>query len=71
MSSLDDLVEIRDVAGGKLEREIAEHNKLMEYTGGKAVKTSDVVSNKVDPIGKKRLEKLIDAGRDVTPVQNS
>lgn len=36
--------------------EIAEHNKLMQFTGGKPVKSSNVVSNKVDPVGSKRLE---------------
>jgi len=46
------------VAGGKLEREIAEHAKIQEFTGGVPARLSDKVANKVDPIGPNRQHLL-------------
>jgi RHS repeat-associated protein len=46
------------VPGGKLAREIAEHNRIQQLTGGQRAKTSSAVANKCDPIGPKRRETL-------------
>ena len=43
-----------EVKGGKTAREIVEHKKIQEKTGGVPAKDSDTVSNKRDPIGPKR-----------------
>ncbi|MBI5544541.1 MAG: RHS repeat-associated core domain-containing protein [Deltaproteobacteria bacterium] len=48
------------VPGGKTAREIAEHKRIQELTGGKPAKASPSVSNKVDPIGPKRQHLLKD-----------
>ncbi|HRI62682.1 MAG TPA: hypothetical protein PK156_00545, partial [Polyangium sp.] len=42
------------VNGGKLAREIAEHKRIQEITGGVPARDSPNVSNKVDPIGPRR-----------------
>jgi hypothetical protein len=42
------------IPGGKTAREIAEHNRIQQLTGGQKAKNSPAVSNKVDPIGPKR-----------------
>lgn len=47
-----------DVAGGKTAREIAEHKRIQEITGGVPASKSDAVSNKIDPIGPKRQHLL-------------
>jgi RHS repeat-associated protein len=46
------------VSGGKTAREIAEHKRIQEITGGVPASKSDKVSNKVDPIGPKRQDLL-------------
>ncbi len=46
------------VTGGKTAREIAEHKRIQEITGGVPARFSDKVSNKVDPIGPKRKHLL-------------
>lgn len=46
------------VLGGKTAREIAEHKRIQEITGGVPARFSDKVSNKVDPIGPKRRHLL-------------
>jgi RHS repeat-associated protein len=47
-----------DVAGGKTSREVAEHNRIQEITGGVPAAKTDAVSNKVDPIGPNRQHLL-------------
>lgn len=47
-----------EVPGGKTQREIAEHKKIQEKTGGKPASKLDAVSNKKDPIGPKRQDLL-------------
>ncbi|MFB3906724.1 MAG: hypothetical protein ACE15E_25080 [Acidobacteriota bacterium] len=42
------------VTGGKTAREIAEHNRIQQLTGGQKAKNSPAVSNVRDPIGAKR-----------------
>ena len=49
-----------EVAGGKTMREIAEHKRIQEMTGGIPASKSDAVSNKVDPIGPKRQHLLLE-----------
>jgi hypothetical protein len=44
----------KEVAGGKTQREIAEHQRIQEITGGAPARQSDSVANRVDPIGPKR-----------------
>ena len=51
-------VEITEVLGGKTTREIAEHKRIQEITGGVPARFSDKVSNKVDPIGPNRSHLL-------------
>jgi RHS repeat-associated protein len=51
---------ITEVAGGKTQREIAEHKRIQELTGGVPASKSDDVANKVDPIGPKRKHLLED-----------
>ena len=46
------------VAGGRTAREIAEHKRIQELTGGAPASKSDKVSNKVNPIGPKRKHLL-------------
>jgi RHS repeat-associated protein len=46
------------VPGGKTAREIAEHKRIQEITGGMPARQSDSVSNKVDPIGPNRRHLL-------------
>jgi RHS repeat-associated protein len=48
----------KEVLGGKLAREVAEHNRIQELTGGQKAKNSPAVSNKRDPIGATRRKKL-------------
>jgi len=47
-----------EVLGGKTAREISEHRRIQEITGGVPARFSDKVSNKVDPIGSKRRHLL-------------
>lgn len=49
-----------EILGGKTAREIAEHNRIQEITGGVPARFSDKVSNKVDPIGPNRRYLLDD-----------
>ena len=46
------------VTGGKTAREIAEHNRIQDLTGGQKAKNSPIVANKKDPIGPKRRPRL-------------
>jgi hypothetical protein len=46
------------VPGGKTAREIAEHNRIQELTGGQKAKNSALVANKRDPIGAARRSKF-------------
>jgi len=46
------------VRGGKLAREIAEHRRIQEITGGRKASKSPAVANQRDPIGPKRRRKL-------------
>ncbi len=48
------------IDGDKTAREIAEHKRIQEITGGAPAKQSDAVSNKKDPIGPKRQRLLKD-----------
>lgn len=48
------------VAGDKTAREVAEHRRIQEVTGGVPASKSEKVSNKVDPIGPKRQHLLED-----------
>jgi hypothetical protein len=43
-----------EVPGGTTAREVAEHERVQEITGGQKAKNSDKVSNKKDPIGPNR-----------------
>ncbi len=56
----DQVVKVKEVPGGKLAREIEEHKRIQEITGNVPARFSDKVSNKVDPIGKKRSHVLND-----------
>ena len=47
-------VQTWEVKGGKTAREIAEHNRIQQNTGGAPARNSDKVSNMRDPIGPKR-----------------
>jgi len=47
-----------EVLGGKTAREIAEHNRIQQITGGVPARQSSAVSNKVDPIGPDRQNLL-------------
>ena len=49
---------VTPVEGGKTAREISEHNRIQEITGGVPARQSDAVSNKVDPIGPARRHLL-------------
>jgi RHS repeat-associated protein len=49
-----------EVLGGKTAREIAEHKRIQEITGGVPARFSDKVSNKVYPIGPNRSHLLDD-----------
>lgn len=51
-------VKTTEVLGGKTAREIAEHKRIQEITGGVPARFSDKVSNKVDPIGLNRRHLL-------------
>jgi hypothetical protein len=46
------------VPGGKLKREIAEHKRIQEITGGQKASKSPALANQRDPIGPKRRRKL-------------
>ena len=50
----DQSVKTTEVLGSKAVREIAEHKRIQEITGGVPARFSDKVSNKVDPIGPNR-----------------
>lgn len=50
---------IQEILGGKTAREIAEHRRIQEITGGVPARLSDEVANKIDPIGPNR-EHLLD-----------
>jgi len=47
-----------EVTGGKTAREVAEHRRIQELTGGEPARFSDKVSNKRDPVGPKRQHLL-------------
>ena len=47
-----------EVPGGKTAREVAEHQRIQEKTGGVPASKSDRVSNKRDPIGPNRKDLL-------------
>ncbi len=47
-----------EVLGGKTKREIAEHKRIQQITGGVPARYSNKVSNKVDPIGPNRRHLL-------------
>lgn len=49
---------VTPVEGGRVAREIAEHRRIQEITGGVPARQSDAVSNKVDPIGPSRQHLL-------------
>lgn len=49
---------VTSVAGGKDAREVAEHTRIQEITGGTPASQSDAVSNKVNPIGPARQHLL-------------
>ncbi|MFC4323294.1 RHS repeat-associated core domain-containing protein [Litchfieldia salsa] len=51
-------VKLTEVKGGKTSREIAEHKRIQEITGGVPARFSDKVANKVDPIGQSRRHLL-------------
>ena len=51
-------VKVTEVLGGKTTREIAEHKRIQQLTGGVPARRSNKVSNKVDPIGAKRRHLL-------------
>ncbi|HKP04149.1 MAG TPA: RHS repeat-associated core domain-containing protein [Chthoniobacterales bacterium] len=51
---------VTKVEGGKTAREIAEHKRIQELTGGKPARESDKVTNKKDPIGPARIRLLED-----------
>jgi hypothetical protein len=51
-------VEVTEVLGGRTAREVAEHRRIQELTGGQRAKDSDAVTNKRDPIGPKRRHLL-------------
>ena len=53
-------VQTTEVLGGKTAREIAEHQRIQEITGGVPARFSDRVSNKRDPIGLNRRSLLND-----------
>jgi RHS repeat-associated protein len=54
-------VDVTPMPGSTMtEREIAEHKRIQEITGGVPAKDSDLVSNKKDPIGPKRQHLLDD-----------
>lgn len=46
------------VPGGRTAREISEHQRIQEITGGVPARQSDSVSNQVDPIGPRRRHLL-------------
>lgn len=48
----------REVEGGKTQREIAEHQRIQELTGGVPARDSPSVTNRVDPIGPNRQDLL-------------
>lgn len=56
----DQNVATTEVLGGKTAKEIAEHKRIQEITGGVPARFSDKVSNKVDPIGPNRRHLLND-----------
>lgn len=47
-----------EVLGGKTAREVAEHRRIQQITGGVPARQSSAVSNKVDPIGPDRQHLL-------------
>ena len=47
-------VKLTKVKGGKTAREVTEHKRIQEITGGVPARFSDKVANKVDPIGPAR-----------------
>jgi RHS repeat-associated protein len=51
-------VKTTEVLGGKTSREVTEHRRIQEITGGKPASRSDAVSNKKDPIGPNRSDLL-------------
>jgi hypothetical protein len=50
--------QVTQVEGGRTAREVAEHQRIQEITGGVPAKDSPAVSNKRDPIGVKRKDLL-------------
>jgi len=49
---------VTSVPGGRTPREVAEHRRIQEITGGVPARLSPRVSNKVDPIGPDRRDLL-------------
>ena len=49
---------VTEVIGGKTPREIAEHSRIQEITGGQKAGTSPSVSNQRDPVGPNRRAKF-------------
>ena len=61
ISTPDDAA-VTEVAGDKTAREVAEHNRIQEITGGVPARRSDAVTNQRDPIGPKRRD-LLEKGK--------
>jgi hypothetical protein len=57
---LDDVSEATttEVLGGKTAREVTEHRRIQEITGGVPARESSSVTNSVDPIGPNRRHLL-------------
>ena len=53
-----DAADVTAVPGGKTKREIAEHKRIQEKTGGVPARKSDAVTNNRDPIGPNRQDLL-------------
>lgn len=60
--SVDAIISMTKVLGGKQAREIAEYKRLLELTGGVRLRDTDLVSSKVCSIGAKRLKMLKESG---------
>ncbi len=58
VDSIDDIRMTEMPDANKLAREIAEHKRIQELTGGIPARRSDLVSNKRDPIGPNRSKFL-------------
>lgn len=58
INDINDAVKIEMPDADKTAREIAEHLKIQEFTGGVPARVSDLVSNQRDPIGPARIHLL-------------